>query len=39
MAQKGRLLFLSIILMLDCGAQVNNTYNLMPVPAAIEDER
>ncbi len=35
MAQKGGLLFLSIILMLNCGAQVNNTYNLMPVPAEL----
>ena len=36
MAQKGGLLFLSIILILNCCAQVNNTYNLMPVPAELK---
>ncbi len=35
MAQKGGLVFLSIILILNCLAQVNNTSNLMPVPADL----
>ena len=36
MTQKGGLVFLSIILFLNCCAQVNNTFNLMPVPAELK---
>jgi len=36
MAQKSGLLFLSIIFILNCCAQINNTYNLMPVPAELK---
>src|SRR5665647_2923229 len=35
MSKKVGLLFLSIILILNCRAQVNNTFNLMPVPADL----
>src|SRR5664279_1116617 len=36
MTQKGGLIFLSIILILNCCAQVNNTFDLMPVPAELK---
>jgi hexosaminidase len=35
MSKKVGLVFLSIILILNCRAQVNNTFNLMPVPADL----
>jgi len=36
MAQKGVLIFLAIMLILNCCGQVNNTFNLMPVPAGLK---
>src|SRR5664279_2353736 len=36
MVQKGVLVFLAIMLILNCCGQVNNTFNLMPVPAGLK---
>ncbi|MEO8415949.1 MAG: family 20 glycosylhydrolase [Ginsengibacter sp.] len=36
MTQKGILAFISIILLLNCCAQVSNTFNIMPAPAELK---